>query len=95
MSANEHLNEQQFPKITGASVRYGSPTVNVEPYRDKDNQGAEHEITHFWSNGPAWPQASGNKVKKDGSLGPYRQNIRVKIPGHVKEALDGLNREGK
>lgn len=94
MSAADNLNEDQFkPKITKAYVHYGFPHVDVEPTRqpDRHKEGVEHVVNGYWLNGPGWPSAKGQKIKKNGE--PYGgfSNLDVRIPPHIKAALTELH----
>lgn len=83
------LSTGQFPhpRITSQGHDYDEPRVNVEPHRAKDRQGVEHEVTGWWLNGPAYPQAMGHKIKKDGTPGRHVTSASVKPPPHVHAAL--------
>jgi hypothetical protein len=94
VSASDHLNEDQFtPKIKGTSHSMdGFPHVDVEPTRvpDRHTPGVEHEVHSYWLNGPGWPQAQGRKIKKSGESYGNFDNLNVRIPPHVRKALDAL-----
>lgn len=95
MSASDHLSEEQFsPKITGTRHSMdGFPHVEVEPTRvpDRHRPGVEHEVTGYWLNGPGWPQAEGRKLKKNGETYGRFENLNVRIPPHIHQALNALN----
>jgi hypothetical protein len=87
--------DEPTPKITKAYVHYGFPHVDVEPTRvpDRHKPEVEHEVNGYWLNGPGWPQAKGQKIKKNGE--PYGgfDSLNVKIPSHIKDALHELDQK--
>ena len=81
------------PTIRTARNHYGYPTVWVESYRTTDIYGDEVEVDSFLLNGPAWPEASGSKIRKDGERAHRQVTLNVVIPENVRAALDAIQAE--
>lgn len=89
-TASEMTSRPVEPTVTGSLVHYGTPTVNVEPYRAQDDRGYEVEVDRFTGNGPTAVVAEGLRVRNDGTTADRRQVAQVAIPQNVRDAIAAL-----
>lgn len=85
----DSLGEQFEPHIKSVYTDLGgTKRVDVEPYRTKNVQGHEVEITGFYHNGGDNIGAFGHKVKKDGTTHARgSSDLSVRKHANVRKAL--------
>ena len=82
------------PVITKSMIHYGTPRVWVEQYETTDRYGDRCIVNGFLLNGPAWPESTGFKFKKDGErMNRYFADLGAAMPANVRARLTELQAE--